>query len=165
MLAPRKKLWSTPKEVIEKAIELLAPTDVDVVYDIGAGDGRFLIRCTETTRAKCVGVEIDETRGKEAERNIDESGVEKSRCQLIIGNALEQDYSSGTLFFLYLVPRGLRIILPYLKGLPHKIKIVTYMSPFPEEVTPVETVKVSTANHTGSEWPLFLYTFGEEDDS
>lgn len=165
MLAPRKKLWSTPGEVVDKAIELLAPTNADVVYDIGAGDGRFLVRCTETTpAARCIGVEIDEARGKEAENNIDESGVDKERCQLIVGNALEQDYSSGTLFFLYLVPRGLRIILPYLKGLPHKVKVVTYMSPFPEEVKPVETVKVNTTNHAGSEWPLFLYIFGGDGD-
>ena len=40
MLAPRKKLWSTPIEVIEEAIELLKQdglTSDDVVYDIGAG--------------------------------------------------------------------------------------------------------------------------------
>jgi hypothetical protein len=40
MLAPRKKLWSTPIEAIEKAIELLNLTPKDVVMDIGAGDVR-----------------------------------------------------------------------------------------------------------------------------
>lgn len=161
MLAPRKKLWSTPSEVVDKAIELLAPGEADVVFDIGAGDGRFLVRCAETSNAaRCIGVEIDEARGKEAQQNIEASGVEAGRCQLVIGNALEQDYSSGTLFFLYLVPRGLRIILPYLKALTHRIRVVTYMSPFPEEVKPTQTIKVNTANHAGSEWPLWLYEFG-----
>ena len=42
MLAPRKKLWSTPVEVIDKALELLSPKEEDVLFDIGAGDGRFL---------------------------------------------------------------------------------------------------------------------------
>ena len=37
MLAPRKSLWSTPMEVIDKAIEQLAITSADIVYDIGAG--------------------------------------------------------------------------------------------------------------------------------
>lgn len=41
MLAPRKKLWSTPAEAIDKAIELLSPTSTDVVMDIGAGDVRL----------------------------------------------------------------------------------------------------------------------------
>ena len=37
MLAPRKSLWSTPIEVIDKAIEQLSISPTDVVYDIGAG--------------------------------------------------------------------------------------------------------------------------------
>jgi len=37
MLAPRKSLWSTPIEVIDKAIEQLNITSNDIVYDIGAG--------------------------------------------------------------------------------------------------------------------------------
>lgn len=35
MLAPRKKLWSTPSEVIDKAIGLLDIRDTDIVYDVG----------------------------------------------------------------------------------------------------------------------------------
>ena len=38
MLAPRKKLWSTPDEVIDKVIELLNITKSDIVYDIGCGE-------------------------------------------------------------------------------------------------------------------------------
>lgn len=49
MLAPRKKLWSTPQEVLEKAIELLDIKSTDVVYDVGAGDGRFIIECHQRT--------------------------------------------------------------------------------------------------------------------
>ena len=112
MLAPRKKLWSTPVEVIDKALELLSPGAEDMVFDIGAGDGRFLIQASLTTEARCVGVEIDEARGQEAIAAIAAAGLAADKCNLIIGTALEQDYSSGTLFFLYLIPRGLRIILP-----------------------------------------------------
>lgn len=35
MIAPRKKLWSTPIEVVDEAIRHLNITPVDVVYDIG----------------------------------------------------------------------------------------------------------------------------------
>ena len=46
MLAPRKKLWSTPPEVLEKALELLdlrGGEGGDVLYDIGCGEGRVII--------------------------------------------------------------------------------------------------------------------------
>lgn len=157
MLAPRKKLWSTPLEVVDRAIELLAPKEGDVVWDIGAGDGRFLLRCAEITRAQCIGVEIDEERGQQACLAIAEMQYPEGKCHFIIGNALEQDYSLGTSFFLYLVPRGLRIILPILRKLRHKIRVVTYMAPFPEEVAPTSIVKVSTASHPEAQWPLYVY--------
>ena len=105
-LAPRKKLWSTPGEVMEQALALLALTEDDVAVDIGAGDGRFLIQCAEKTAVRrCIGVEIDEERGREAQAALLSKSLQ-DRVKLIIGNALEQDYSEGTAFFLYLVPQG-----------------------------------------------------------
>ena len=138
MLASRKKLWSTPLEVVDRAIDLLEINSSDTVVDIGAGDGRFMVRCVERTEAsKVIGVEIDEERGNEAAAKIVDAGLE-DRCDLIIGNALDQDYaaSGGTAFFLYLIPRGLRIVLPILQAIPRRIRVVTYISPFPDEVKP-----------------------------
>jgi hypothetical protein len=60
MLAPRNKLWSTPLSVIDEAISALEinpegysaanfmnicsnTNTADIVFDIGAGDGRFLV--------------------------------------------------------------------------------------------------------------------------
>ena len=159
MLAPRKQLWSTPAEVVDKAIDLLGEMGIeDVVFDVGAGDGRFLIRCAERTDASLVGVEINEERGEEAKAAIAAKGFSDSKCKLIIGNALEQDFSSATCFFLYLVPRGLKIILPILKGLKKKLRVVTYMSPFPSaEIKYAQVVKVSTAAHPEAAWPLYVY--------
>ncbi len=148
-------------EVIDRAIdELHIDATADTVFDIGAGDGRFMIRCSSRTCARVLGVEIDEERGAEAQEKIAASGPEVSqRCQLIIGNALDQDYSHGTAFFLYLIPRGLRIILPILQAIPHRIRVVTYMAPFPDEIRPVQCIKVRSVAHAdaGVEWPLYVY--------
>jgi len=160
-LAPRKKLWSTPVEVMEQALALLALTEDDVAVDIGAGDGRFLIQCAEKTAVRrCIGVEIDEERGREAQAALLAKSLQ-DRVKLIIGNALEQDYSDGTAFFLYLVPRGLRIILPILKAVAtnsnRRLRVVTYMAPFPESEHPLRVVKVSTEQHPEAQWPLYYY--------
>lgn len=76
---------------------------------------------------------------------------------MITGNALEQDYSTATVFYLYLIPRGLRIILPVLKALGKPLRVITYMAPFPESETPVETFQVTSTKHPDAQWPLFLY--------
>ena len=165
MLAPRKKLWTTPGEVITEAIRVLSPGSDELVYDIGGGEGTFIIQCALRTDASCIGIEIDSERAEFAQRLIREAGLLEAKCKMIIGNALEQDVSNGTCFFLYLVPRGLRIILPILKSIPHKVRVVTYMSPFPEE-TPVHIHKIATAQHPDAKWPLYYYELnGDNSDS
>lgn len=160
MLAPKKKLWSTPIEVIEKSIEVLNINNDDTVYDIGAGDGRFVLNCRKLTNAKCViGVEIDKIRGKEARTMIQNNGFHNEDfCKIIIGNALELDYSSGTAFFMYLIPRGLRIFIRILLSIPRNkvVKIVTYMSPLPD-LQPKEIIKIITNSHQDAQWPIYSY--------
>jgi 16S rRNA A1518/A1519 N6-dimethyltransferase RsmA/KsgA/DIM1 with predicted DNA glycosylase/AP lyase activity len=157
MLAPRKKLWTTPKEVVECAILMLQPQADEVVFDIGAGEGNFIIRCSEMTPARCcIGVEIDEERAALAGQYMREHAVDPARCKMIVNNALEEDYSSGTCFFLYLIPRGLKIVEPILLNVGRPIRVVTYMSPLPNQ-TPVKVEKVGTELHPEAQWPLFYY--------
>lgn len=75
MLAPRKKLWSSPDVAVDAAVRLLRPLPTDVVYDIGCGDGRFLVTCALLCGCKCIGIEIDEDRAKEAESKVAEAGT------------------------------------------------------------------------------------------
>ena len=81
----------------------------------------------------------------------------EDKCRMISGNALEQDYSNATVFYLYLIPRGLRIILPVLKAIGRKLRVITYMAPFPESEVPVETYQVTSTKHPDAQWPLYLY--------
>ena len=116
--------------------------------------------CAERTAAEqIIGVEINEERAHAANQEIIASG-HHPRASMICGNALEQDYSIGTCFYLYLVPRGLRIILPLLRAAANGnfIRIITYMSPFEdEELKPVSVFKCTTSQHEEAQWPLYLY--------
>lgn len=166
MIAPRKKLWSTPKEVIDKAIECLDLSSDDVVYDLGAGDGRFIVSAARKTDAKCIGVEIDEERVNEIKQCIlDTFSEEPMRCQIVHGNALDVDLSNASAFFLYLVPRGLRIVLPIIQKIQRRnIRVVTYMSPLPG-IEPVAVHKISPQSQPDAEWPLFVYNISNNIDS
>ena len=134
MLAPRKKLWSTPLSVIAAAqslIGVLLPTDV--VYDVGCGDGRVLLTLALSSPPGTTffGIEIDADRAREAEINISAgllaagqtnayydvvSSASRPRVTVECRNAMDVDYSAATAVFLYLVPRGLRIFKPVLLG-------------------------------------------------
>ncbi len=48
------------REVIVEALKLAKASSNDVVYDLGAGDGRVLVIAAKEFGSRCVGVEIDE---------------------------------------------------------------------------------------------------------
>jgi hypothetical protein len=192
MLAPRKTLWSTPDAVIDAVIQWV-PLEGDTVCDIGCGDGRVILQWasayssvdrrenSEATMPSFVGIDIDADRIKEADNALEQARSEgridpRISISFNCGNALETTdlYRKATVFFLYLIPRGLRKIKPLLlqahqdgeitapNGLqdqPSKqVRVVTYMSKFPDE-TPVRSESISVAHQPGSGWPLHLYSF------
>jgi len=119
MLAPRKKLWSTPSSAIDIALEFAKLDSTDVVYDVGCGDGRVLIHMASLSCCKhFVGIEISQERADEAIINVQKAQELKEipsdvTITIICANALDTtiiDYSKATVIFLYLVPRGLRLI-------------------------------------------------------
>ncbi len=183
MLAPRKKLWSTPKEAIYEAINLLEPTPDDIIFELGFGDGEFIQQCAALTMdveedeilpsgrvvtktkpiplvKKIVGVEIEQERVDALTEKLQEQSDEFSsdHVKLICGNALEQDYSEGTCFFFYFIPRGIRLVMPLILAISHPIRLVSFMNPLPD-IQPTKVVKVSPPAHPEAQWPLFYYEF------
>lgn len=178
MLAPRKKLWSTPTAAVDVAARLIQLSADDCVIDVGCGDGRVIIRLASTTQCRrYVGIEIDEDRAKEAECNIErakrEGQIPKEACITIRReNAMEVDYSQATAVFLYLVPRGLRLIKPILLGTGQKndksdgnddessslvpLRVVTYMAAFTDELN-VKKETCTVDHQEGAAWPIYLY--------
>lgn len=175
MLAPRKTLWSTPDGVLDTLVSWVRLRPDDVVCDIGCGDGRVLIEWAsrQTNSVAFIGLEICPERAQQAANNIKEayaSGIIPSHAQVSIHCANAMDafhlYRNATVFFLYLIPRGLRLMKPVLlkvareqqltaeRGEP--LRVVTYMSPLPEE-TFIAKEQCSVDHQPGAAWPLYLY--------
>lgn len=52
-------LVPTPMEVVDRMLELAEVKKGDVVYDLGSGDGRIVIRAAKKYGARGVGIEMD----------------------------------------------------------------------------------------------------------
>jgi hypothetical protein len=198
MLAPRKTLWSTPDAVVDRVLQWV-PLEGDIVCDIGCGDGKVILQwastysqvgkqpddCnTETLLPSFVGIDIDAVRIQEAEAAVTEARAKGSinpgiSISFHCANALEATHlfqGKATVFFLYLIPRGLRKIKPVLlppqkqtkvggkidssiqkKEILHQVRVVTYMSPLPDE-TPDRRESIPVPHQPGAAWPLYLYT-------
>ncbi len=92
----------TPREVVDRMLQLAEVTSDDIVYDLGSGDGRIPISAARDYGARGVGVDIDPERIAEANANARREGV-TDRVTFILGDAMATDVSEATVVTLYLL--------------------------------------------------------------
>ena len=93
---------ATPEDVVEAMLKMAGVTKEDVVYDLGCGDGRFVITAAKKLGAHGVGVDIDPVRIKESKENAQKGGV-ADRVKFIEGDLFKTDISGATVVTLYLL--------------------------------------------------------------
>ena len=93
----------TPPEVVDRMLELAEVKKGDVIYDLGSGDGRIIIRAAKKYGARGVGIEIDPDLVK---RSRDNAWKEKVEHLVEFGeqDALKVDVSPATVVTLYMLP-------------------------------------------------------------
>ena len=92
----------TPREVVDRMLQLAEVTSDDIVYDLGSGDGRIPISAARDYGARGVGVDIDPERIAEANANARREGV-TDRVTFILGDAMATDVSEASVVPLYLL--------------------------------------------------------------
>jgi precorrin-6B methylase 2 len=91
----------TPHEVVERMLALAGVKKGDVVYDLGAGDGRILVAAAKKYAVRAVGFETDPGLAKLARENARTAGVEKL-VEIREQDFLSADLSRASLVTLYL---------------------------------------------------------------
>jgi cyclopropane fatty-acyl-phospholipid synthase-like methyltransferase len=95
--------WPTPIEVVDQMLEMAQVKPDDVVYDLGSGDGRIVIRAAKKYGARGVGVELDSWLVESARKKAKEEGVEKL-VEFRVGDAAKVDLRPATVVTLYMLP-------------------------------------------------------------
>ncbi|WP_103028884.1 SAM-dependent methyltransferase [Salinibacter altiplanensis] len=93
----------TPEPVVDRMLELANVDETDIVYDLGSGDGRIVIRAARTYGARGVGIEIDPARVEEARKNAQKAGV-SDLVEFRQGDLFASKISDATVVTLYLLP-------------------------------------------------------------
>jgi hypothetical protein len=94
---------STPSEVAVEMLKLAGVTSNDLVYDLGAGDGRLVIAAATIFGARAVGIEIDPNLVQEAREAALRAGV-ANRVSFVWGDIFKTDLRPATSVMLYLLP-------------------------------------------------------------
>src|SRR5499425_2236717 len=116
----------TSHEVADRMLALAGVRKGDVVYDLGAGDGRMVIAAAKRYGVKAVGFEIDPGLVKLARENIRKQGVEKL-VEIRQQDFMKSDLSAATIVTLYLSQDGNLALRPRLMNqLKPGARVVSY---------------------------------------
>ena len=97
-------IWiPTPDTLVTKMLQAAKTTESDVVYDLGAGEGKIPIAAARDFKARAVGIEYNPDMAALAKRNAERAGV-ADKVRIIAGDIFENDFSEATVVTLYLLP-------------------------------------------------------------
>lgn len=93
----------TPTDLAERLLKAAKVTPQDLVYDLGAGDGKIAILAAKQFNATAVGVEFNPDMAEHARKNAQRAGV-TDKVTIITGDIFKEDFSKATVVTLYLLP-------------------------------------------------------------
>jgi hypothetical protein len=115
MLAPREKLWAAPPALVDAALSLLDLGPEDVLADYGCGDGPALFAAVRRFAVRrALGYEIHAPRAEALRAHVEAEGL-ADRITVLCANALDAEPGEATAVYLYLIARGLTLMLPVLR--------------------------------------------------
>jgi hypothetical protein len=97
-------IWvPTPDDLIKQMLETAKVTPQDLVFDLGAGDGKIAIAAARDFGATSVGIEYNPDMAALAQRNANRQGV-GDKVKIINGDIFKEDFTKATVVTLYLLP-------------------------------------------------------------
>lgn len=115
----------TPEEVVAQMLDIAAVGPDDVLYDLGAGDGRINITAAREHGTRGVGIEIDPLLVDYARHLAAEAGV-GHLVNFAEDDMFEADLSQATVVTLYLLPDLNLRLRPRLLSLAPGTRIVSH---------------------------------------
>lgn len=93
----------TPYPVVDAMLRLASPRQGDVLYDLGAGDGRVVIAAARDYGIRAVGIEIDGRKAAEARANVQRAGL-AHLVEIRQSDVFETDLRAASVVTVFLFP-------------------------------------------------------------
>jgi SAM-dependent methyltransferase len=116
----------TENAVVDAMLKLANVQSTDLVYDLGCGDGRIVVRAAKNLGAHGVGVDINPVRIQEARANAKRNDVE-NLVRFEENDLFDADIHNATVVTLYLLPNvNLRLRPKLLSDLKPGTRVVSH---------------------------------------
>ena len=118
-------IWVPTNDAVADAMLKVAKVKpADLVYDLGAGDGKIAIAAAKNFGATAVGIEYNKEMAELATRNTERAGV-ADKVKIINGDIFVEDFSKATVVTMYLLPDLNLKIRPTILKMAPGTRIVT----------------------------------------
>ena len=116
----------SPSCVVEYMLKLADLKAGEILFDLGAGDGRTVVMAAKTFGARGVGVELREDLAKKALSTVHDNGLE-NRVTIVNGDMFNVNLSSADVVYLYLTTSANEKIKPKLESdLKKGVRVVSH---------------------------------------
>jgi predicted RNA methylase len=116
----------SPVQVVEYMLKLADLKAGEVLFDLGAGDGRTVVMAAKSFGARAVGVELREDLAKKALSSIHDSGL-SDRVTIVNGDMFSVNLTPADVVFLYLTTSANEKIKPKLEhDLKKGVRVVSH---------------------------------------
>ncbi len=116
----------SPVPVVQFMLKLADLKAGEVLFDLGAGDGRTVIMAAKAFGARAVGVELREDLAKKALSTIHNNGL-ADRVTIVNGDLFNVNLTSADVVFLYLTTSANEKIRPKLETeLKRGVRVVSH---------------------------------------
>jgi len=117
-------MWvPSPDPLVDKMLEIAQVSAVDIVMDLGSGDGRTVIAAAQIG-ARAIGVEYDQALVELSRRNATQADV-ASLATFVTADLFEVDLSPATVVTMFLLPELNSKLRPRLLALAPGTRIVS----------------------------------------
>jgi len=123
--AGKDVIWvPTPDEVVDRMLRMAQVTPNDLVYDLGAGNGKIAIAAAKLG-ARAVGIEYNPDMAKHAQGNVVAAGV-TAKARVVQGDIFATDFSQATVVTMYLLPNLNMKLRPTLLAMKPGTRVVSH---------------------------------------
>lgn len=116
---------ATPQHIVDLMLRIADVKESDLVYDLGCGDGRYVVSAAKTYGCRARGYDIDPNRVRESRANVKKAGVEHL-VTIEQKDIFELDLSEADVVTLFLLPRLNVRLIPQLEKLKPGARVISY---------------------------------------
>lgn len=151
----------TTDAAVAEMLKLAAVKKMDIVYDLGCGDGRIVIAAAKNFGARGVGIDINPERIRDAKENAKKAGVE-NLVRFEENDLFEANFREATVVTLFLLPNiNLKLRPKLLQDLKPGTRVVSNTFDMGDWKPEKETTLPDPDNSSFLSHRLYLWTVPE----